>query len=129
MGESSQSAKTWRQLPRKWVSANHAEDWRREELERRNSKKYHQLRFIEKQKVERKLKSCRRALEKAIASGTAEEVDSLRRELKGHLANHEYIEKYPRRLPYTSLFPKVDTEASKRRRDEIRTLIRREVEN
>eukprot|EP00933_Yihiella_yeosuensis_P018870 TRINITY_DN15389_c0_g1_i1.p1 TRINITY_DN15389_c0_g1~~TRINITY_DN15389_c0_g1_i1.p1 ORF type:complete len:310 (+),score=97.05 TRINITY_DN15389_c0_g1_i1:106-1035(+) len=113
----------WR-TPRKWKRAEKAEEWRVKELERLNSTKYHYLKFVEKKKVERKLKRAKNMLEKALKEQNEEEAASLREELKSHLADHEYIEYYPKHLPYNALFPVQDSEASRKRRDEIRKMVR-----
>lgn len=101
-------------------------------MEVRNSTKYHYLKFIEKQKVERKLKTCRRLLEAASVEhggdGDGEVRKDLKKRLRGHLADYEYVEHYPRHLPYNALFPKEDSEASQSRREEIRKLIRKTLQ-
>jgi len=56
-----------------------------------------------------------------------DEAENLREQLRSHLADHEYIRYYPKSLPYTSLFPAKDSEASKRRRTEIRQMIKKQM--
>jgi len=111
------------QLPRKWRRANDADDWRRQELEKRNCTKYHYVKFVETKKVNRKLKSCRRMILEAVEAGREKEAADLKKELKAHLSDYEYVSHYPKHLPYNALFPKEDSEASRRRREEIRKLI------
>lgn len=115
-----------RHASRKWRKAElHAqEDWKRKDMERRNSTKYHYLKFIEKQKVERQLKVCRKKLLEAVQAGDEALETELKLELKRHIANHEYIDHYPRHLPYNALFPAEDSEKSVGRRNEIRAMIR-----
>merc|ERR1719356_610411 len=116
-------------LPRKWRRAETADDWHRRELEKKCSTKYHYVKFVERKKVERKLKSCRRELEQALADGKSKEAGALRAQLRTHLADYEYVAHYPRHLPYNALFPAEDNEASIRRREEIRKLIRTQLQN
>jgi len=114
-------------LPPKWERKQNVEDWRRKELEVRNAEKYKMIKFIERQKVERKLTSCKKKLEAAIKAGNETETASFRTELKGHLADHQYIEHYPKHLPYNALFPKEENDNSRKRRDEIRKIIQAEL--
>mmetsp|Transcript_40501 Transcript_40501/g.94041 ORF Transcript_40501/g.94041 Transcript_40501/m.94041 type:complete len:304 (+) Transcript_40501:33-944(+) len=125
-GAAQAAQKEWR-TPRKWKRAEFAEEWQKKELERLNCTKYHYLKFVEKKKVERRLNSCRRQLEAKGAEDNKAEVDALRKQLRSHLADHEYITYYPKHLPYNSLFPVQDSEASKKRRDEIRSMIRKQL--
>jgi len=115
-------------LPPKWEARtkNAAGDSvRRQDLERKNCSKYHYVKFIERQKVERKVRSVRKTLETARhVSSKAVDVGSLESELKEHYADIEYIDHYPRHLPYNALFPKEDSDSSKRRREEVRAIIR-----
>jgi len=110
-------------MPRSWEHWHNAETWRRRELEQRNCSRYHYVKFVEKQKVTRKLKTTRRLLEGALEGGETTEVEALRNQLKAHLLDFEYIDKYPRHLPYTCLFPREDNDAQKARRATIRRLI------
>jgi len=110
-------------MPRSWEHWHNAETWRRRELEQRNCSRYHYVKFVEKQKVTRKLKTTRRLLEGALEGGETTEVEALREQLKAHLLDFEYIDKYPRHLPYTCLFPREDNDAQKARRATIRRLI------
>uniref|UniRef100_A0A7S1AF66 rRNA-processing protein EFG1 n=1 Tax=Noctiluca scintillans TaxID=2966 RepID=A0A7S1AF66_NOCSC len=110
-------------MPRSWEHWHNAETWRRRELEQRNCSRYHYVKFVEKQKVTRKLKTTRRLLEGALEGGEATGVEALREQLKAHLLDFEYIDKYPRHLPYTCLFPREDNDAQKARRATIRRLI------
>eukprot|EP00439_Symbiodinium_sp_Y106_P068552 s175_g11.t1 len=96
-------------------------------LRRLNCTKYHYLKFVEKQKVERRLKSCKRQLVQAQEAGKEELVGELQKQLRSHLADHEYITYYPKHLPYNSLFPAQDSEASQQRRAEIRRMIREQL--
>lgn len=114
-------------MPRKWYNASQGEGKRLRELEQRNSSKYHYLKFIEKQKVERKLKSCRGKLEQAVEAGDKAAAKAAREEMKSTLADHEYVTHYPKHLPYNALFPKDDNEASQRRRAQVRTLIKEKL--
>lgn len=125
-GDGTAGAVEWR-TPRKWKRAESVEDWRKKELERLNCTKYHYLKFVEKQKVERRLKSCKRQLVQAQEAGKKEEVGALQKQLRSHLADHEYITYYPKHLPYNSLFPAQDSEASQQRRAEIRRMIREQL--
>eukprot|EP00928_Gymnodinium_smaydae_P082432 TRINITY_DN65779_c0_g1_i1.p1 TRINITY_DN65779_c0_g1~~TRINITY_DN65779_c0_g1_i1.p1 ORF type:complete len:306 (-),score=73.16 TRINITY_DN65779_c0_g1_i1:95-1012(-) len=113
-------------LPRKWRRSGELDDSRRKELERRNVEKYKFCKFIEQQKVEKKLKACRRKLEAALQAGKEDDAKALRVELRQHLDDAEYIEYFPRHLAYCALFPKVDSEASKARREQMRKIIREE---
>merc|ERR1712187_351106 len=61
-------------------------------------------------------------------AGQEKQVAENRARLKALLADHEYITHYPKHLPYNALFPKEDSEASKRRREEVRKLIRATLE-
>merc|ERR1711939_823357 len=90
--------------------------------------KYHYLKFIEKQKVERKLGKCRKKLEQATEAGDKKTARVLREELRSHLADFEYVNHYPKHLPYNALFPKEDSESSQRRRAQVRQLIRERLE-
>ncbi|CAE8639866.1 unnamed protein product [Polarella glacialis] len=121
--EGTGGADEWRR-PRKWMRAEKAEDWRKKELERLNCTKYHYLKFVEKVKIERKLKSTGRFLKVALEAEKEEEAVSLREQLRSHLADHEYIVHYPKHLPYNALFPAQDSDASKKRREEIKKMIR-----
>eukprot|EP00746_Dinoflagellata_sp_MGD_P086854 gnl/MRDRNA2_/MRDRNA2_34423_c0_seq1.p1 gnl/MRDRNA2_/MRDRNA2_34423_c0~~gnl/MRDRNA2_/MRDRNA2_34423_c0_seq1.p1 ORF type:complete len:373 (+),score=119.45 gnl/MRDRNA2_/MRDRNA2_34423_c0_seq1:98-1216(+) len=117
-------------VTKQWRKAEHADDTQKKVLEKKMLNKYHYLKFVEKVKVERKLKSCRKKLVIAIqaaAGGQSAEVAALRKELKQHTEDLEYIEHYPKHIPYNSLFPKEDTEASRKRRDEIRSRIKKEI--
>mmetsp|Transcript_98493 Transcript_98493/g.185123 ORF Transcript_98493/g.185123 Transcript_98493/m.185123 type:complete len:288 (-) Transcript_98493:17-880(-) len=113
-------------LPRKWRRASELEDWRRKELEKKMFEKYKFVKFLDRKKVDKKLKSCRKSLEAALEEGKDTEVATLRSQLRQHLADAEYIEYYPKHLPYNSLYPKVDSEASQARREKMRELIRAE---
>ncbi|CAJ1457586.1 unnamed protein product [Effrenium voratum] len=125
--EGVKEATGWKK-PKKWYKADSAEEWRRKELERLNCTKYHYLKFVERQKIERRMKSCKRQLEQACQKGQEAEAEALRVQLRTHLADHEYIRHYPKHLPYNSLFPAQDSEASRKRREEIRKLIREELQ-
>lgn len=73
------------------------------------------------------MKTCRRLLEAAQADDREAEVVQLRRLMQVHLRDFEYVQHYPKHLPYNALFPAEDSEASRRRRGEIRKLIRSKV--
>jgi len=111
------------QLPRKWRRANEADDWKRKELENRNFMKYKYVKFLELKKVNKRLKLCRKQVLEAMEAGKDAEVAASKTQLKGHLSDHEYITHYPKHLPYNSLFPPKETDASRRRVEEMRKVI------
>merc|ERR1711920_658135 len=98
-----------------------------EELEKKNKFKYHWLKFVEKKKIARQMKTAKKLLVAAQKDGRETEVAQLRKLLQVHLRDFEYVQYYPKHLPYNALFPAEDSEASRRRRAEIRKMIRKKV--
>jgi len=129
-GEETTQTKNHKQknvLPRKWKSAELADEKRQQDLEKRNSLKYHYLKFIERQKVERNLNKTRRKLEAAQEAGDKKAVKTFGKDLRSHLADYEYVTHYPKHIPYNSLFPKEDSERSQKRREQVRCMIREKL--
>lgn len=83
-------------------------------------KRYHHLKHIELQKVEKKIKSLQNKIESA-------ELEEDKTKFKDELIDWEnrllYIEMFPPHMKYVSLFPKDDNEISSKKREEIFSMI------
>eukprot|EP00325_Prymnesiales_sp_UTEX-LB-985_P030970 CAMPEP_0174737872 /NCGR_PEP_ID=MMETSP1094-20130205/68985_1 /TAXON_ID=156173 /ORGANISM="Chrysochromulina brevifilum, Strain UTEX LB 985" /LENGTH=253 /DNA_ID=CAMNT_0015941169 /DNA_START=29 /DNA_END=790 /DNA_ORIENTATION=- len=98
----------------------------RVQRERHFSKKYHGVKFIEKQKVERRIAKLKRELsEQSFTSGQTNTEKELREAEEDLL----YIRHFPRSKKYLSLFPGTDGDDPfvVKRRQQIRSMILRRV--
>lgn len=76
------------------------------EAEDKLFEKYKYVRFVERQKVERKLKGCRRELAECIQGKSEANPEEIQQRINGHLGDLQYIKFYPHGEKYISLFPK-----------------------
>merc|ERR1719316_1070169 len=97
-GEDSSKREHVQYPTKQWRKAEQADEDQKKMLEKKMLNKYHYLKFVEKVKVNRKIKSCRKRLVAAMQAASdkqAANVTDLREELKMHEADLEYIEHYP----------------------------------
>ena len=87
------------------------------EVERNHQLKYRKIKFIEKKKVLRRMEKIRRKIAKI---SDPVKLKTLRKELKSHKDDLEYIEYFPRDRNYVSLF--VSTQDQKDKIEELRSL-------
>ena len=98
----------------------------RTEIERKHQVKYRKIKFFEKKKVLRRIEKTRRKIAKTEDQKGKE---TLRKELKRHKDNLEYIEYFPRDRKYVSLFVnEADNMKQKDEIDELRLLAARIAE-
>ncbi|KAF4746408.1 18S rRNA maturation protein [Perkinsus olseni] len=76
------------------------------EAEDKLFEKYKYVRFVERQKVERKLKTCRRQLAEIIQGKSEADPQEIQGRMNGLLEDLQYIKFYPHGEKYISLFPK-----------------------
>jgi len=102
-------------------SANLEETW--------TPKRLHHMKFVERQKVEKMMVKCREELLAALDKGKKKTAEKCRVKMKAHLADYEYVTRFPKGVPYCLLFPWVDNEELQQRRNQIREIVRKTVES
>jgi len=94
-----------------------AQQHRRKERERLNSKRYHKVKFFDRRKVERQIAALTRQLESTTVASEQAELQARLQHAQGDLL---YVKHFPRQKKYLSLFPSSGAEdaplVAKRRR-------------
>lgn len=85
-------------------------------IEERNEQKYKMVRFVERRKIERKLKKCRTQLAAVLRGESTDETEeALRTQLRQVEEDRQYVRFFPARYPYISIFADLSDEARERR--------------
>ncbi|KAI7905403.1 uncharacterized protein BX663DRAFT_549407 [Cokeromyces recurvatus] len=78
-----------------------------DEYERKHATKYHKIKHFERKKTQRKITQTRKALE---TETDAEKKQKLQQTLEEWQIKLLYVQKYPKTMPYVSLYPKENTD-------------------
>jgi len=104
-----------------------------QDREKKNATKYHQVKFVERQKLTRLEKKCKRDLDEAKAAADFDDVEKQTKELERICMDQLYVAYYPNDTKYISLFANGvrlhDDEKTAKRREEIRNKIVEMIKN
>ena len=104
-----------------------------QDREKKNASKYHQVKFVERQKLTRLEKKCKRDLDEAKAAADFDDVEKHTKELEKICMDQLYVAHYPNDTKYISLFANgvrlQDDEKTAKKREEIRNQIVERIKN
>jgi hypothetical protein len=103
------------------------------EKEKKFASKYHRIKFVERQKLTRLEKKCKKKLEEATVAADFEEIEKYKTQLEQICMDQLYVAYYPNDRKYISLFANgirlKDDEKTAKRRDDIRQHIVDKIKN
>jgi hypothetical protein len=98
-----------------------------------NASKYHQVKFVERQKLTRMEKKCKRNLDEARAAADFDDVEKHSKQLEQICMDQLYVAYYPNDAKYISLFADgvrlQDDEKTAKRREEVRNMIIKRIKS
>jgi hypothetical protein len=101
--------------------------------EKKNASKYHQVKFVERQKLTRMEKKCKRNLDEARAAADFDDVEKHSKQLEQICMDQLYVAYYPNDAKYISLFADgvrlQDDEKTAKRREEVRNMIIKRIKS
>lgn len=103
------------------------------EKEKKFASKYHRIKFVERQKLTRLEKKCKKKLEEATAAADFDDIEKYQKQLEQICMDQLYVAYYPNDRKYISLFANgirlKDNEKTAKRRNDIRQHIVDKIKN